>query len=158
CMYFQMHTCSRPCNNDIDRSAYLEDVDDARAFIEGRDGAIEGPLMQRITSLAENTEFEAAEALRRKVEKVRRARQEMKDTFRPVWGFDYLALLPANSVSRCKVAFIRSGAIVDFKEYEVESLTESLPADLDRIYAGPSAETNRDWQYDEFCLVCNFIL
>src|SRR5437773_1399899 len=26
CLYFQMHTCSRPCNNDIDRRGYLEDV------------------------------------------------------------------------------------------------------------------------------------
>ena len=35
CLYFQMHTCSRPCNNDIDRGGYLADVDAAIAFIQG---------------------------------------------------------------------------------------------------------------------------
>src|SRR5215468_4741716 len=51
CMYFQMHTCSRPCNNDIDRSGYLADVSDARAFIQGRDAEIESSLMTRIGDL-----------------------------------------------------------------------------------------------------------
>ena len=41
CMYFQMHTCSRPCNNDVDRRGYLEDVRQAMLFIEGRDAEIE---------------------------------------------------------------------------------------------------------------------
>src|SRR5262249_25273288 len=87
-----------------------------------------------------------------------RARQETKETFRSVWNFDYLALLPAGSVARCKIAFIRAGAIGGFEEYEVEKLAELLPLDLDRVYSGPLAEGQREWQYDEFCLVCNFIL
>jgi len=158
CLYFQMHTCSRPCNDDIDRAGYLADVDAARAFIEGRDEEIEQPLIRQITELAEATQFEAAETLRRKLDKVRRARQEMKETFRSVWKFDYLALLPAASVSRCKIAFIRAGAIAGFEEYEVEKLPELLPPDLDRIYSGAFPEIHREWQYDEFCMVCNFIL
>ena len=36
CLYFQMHTCSRPCNNDIDRRGYLSDVEEAMDFIQGR--------------------------------------------------------------------------------------------------------------------------
>ena len=82
----------------------------------------------------------------------------MKETFRSVWKFDYLALLPAASVSRCKIAFIRAGAIAGFEEYEVEKLPELLPPDLDRIYSGAFPEIHREWQYDEFCMVCNFIL
>jgi excinuclease ABC subunit C len=158
CLYFQMHTCSRPCNDDIDRAGYLADVDAARAFIEGSDEEIAQPLIRQITELAEATQFEAAEALRRKLDKVHRARQETKETFRSVWNFDYLALLPAGSVARCKIAFIRAGAIAKFEEYEVETLAERLPPDLDRVYSGPLDEGQREWQYDEFCLVCNFIL
>src|ERR1044071_6798338 len=36
CLYFQMHTCSRPCNNDIDRRGYLSDVAEAVDFIQGK--------------------------------------------------------------------------------------------------------------------------
>src|SRR5256886_14205623 len=61
CLYFQMHTCSRPCNNDIGRSGYLEDVDEAIAFIEGRDTEIESALLRKINDLAGQMKFEDAE-------------------------------------------------------------------------------------------------
>src|SRR5947209_4005878 len=69
CLYFQMHTCSRPCNNDIDRRAYLEDVQEAIAFIEGRDEDIERGLLQKMNDLASQTNFEEAEMIRRRLEK-----------------------------------------------------------------------------------------
>src|SRR5437763_2505292 len=75
CLYFQMHTCSRPCNNDIDRRAYLEDVDQAIAFIEGRDGDIERALIAKMNDSAAQMRFEDAEMVRRKRDEIDRARQ-----------------------------------------------------------------------------------
>src|SRR5215471_19164976 len=85
CLYFQMHTCSRPCNNDISRSKYAGDVNEAIAFIEGRDAEIDQALLQNINDLAIQTKFEEAEIVHRKLEKFQRARQEYKDTFFSVW-------------------------------------------------------------------------
>jgi excinuclease ABC subunit C len=159
CLYFQMHTCSRPCNNDITRTGYVKDVDEAIAFIEGRDADIDQTLLQTMNGLAAQTKFEEAEVVRKRLDKIHRARQECKDTFFSVWKFDYIAILPADSVSRCKIAFVRKGCIIGFELYEVESLEESLAADLNRffrtqaelVYSGRSP-------YDEFCLVSNFIV
>src|SRR5207244_6989663 len=81
CLYFQMHTCSRPCNNDIDRRTYLEDVDQAIAFIEGRDGDIGRRLVAKMNDLAAQMRFEEAEMARRKLDRMHRARQEYKATF-----------------------------------------------------------------------------
>src|SRR5437867_3661449 len=75
CLYFQMHTCSRPCNNDIDRPHYLEDVQDATAFIEGRDEETDGALLRKMNDLAAEMKFEEAEVIRRKLDKIHRARQ-----------------------------------------------------------------------------------
>src|SRR3970282_970791 len=61
CMYFQMRTCSRPCNNDVDRRGYLEDVDQAIAFIQGGDEEIERSLLEQMSSLAAEMKFEEAE-------------------------------------------------------------------------------------------------
>src|SRR5256885_4734319 len=66
CLYFQMHTCSRPCNNDIDRSAYLEDVEYSIRFIEGRDEEMEKALVQKMNNLSMDTKFEEAEIVRRR--------------------------------------------------------------------------------------------
>jgi excinuclease ABC subunit C len=158
CLYFQMHTCSRPCNNDIDRRGYLEDVDEAIAFIEGRDEDIEQNLVQKMNDLAAETKFEDAEIVHRRLDKIRRARQEYKDTFFSIWKFDYLAILGSDSVSRCKIAFIRRGQIVGFEQYEVASLIDALKIDLERLFATPAEKARADVVYDEFCLVSNFIV
>src|SRR5438132_10649553 len=134
CLYFQMHTCSRPCNNDIDRRAYLQDVQQAIAFIEGRDGDIEGALIEKMNDFAAQTRFEDAEMVRRKLDKIRRSRQEYKDTFFSVWNFDYIAVLVAASVLRCKIAFVHESRIVGFEQYEIESLNERIAVDLSRIF------------------------
>ena len=158
CLYFQMHTCSRPCNNDIDRSAYLEDVQEAIAFIEGKDEDIERALVQKMNDFASQTKFEEAEMIRRRLEKIRRARQECKDTFFSVWSFNYIAVLASDSVSRCKIAFVRQGRIVGFEQYETDSLNQRLASDLDRFFEKPVERDSSASRYDEFCLVSNFIV
>jgi excinuclease UvrABC nuclease subunit len=162
CLYFQMHTCSRPCNNDINRSSYLKDVDEAIAFIEGRDTELDQSLLQFINDLAAETKFEEAEVVRRRLDKIHRGRQECKDTFFSVWKFNYVAVLPSDSVSRCKIAFIKKSRIEDFQQYEVETLDQALGSDLQRVFQSATADNSAgspaSSPYDEFCLVCNFIV
>jgi len=158
CLYFQMHTCSRPCNNDIDRKSYLRDASAAIAFIQGHDRQIDEQFLAEINTLAEETNFEAAEIVKRRMEKVHKARLETKDTFYSLWSFNAVVLLPTDSVSRCKIAFVREGAIVGFEEYPAGALMEVLPSDADRIFNKPVEPGSREWQYDEFCLVLNFIV
>jgi len=158
CLYFQMHTCSRPCNNDIDRRAYLEDVDQAIAFIEGRDEDIGRVLVAKMNDLAAQMRFEEAEMVRRKLDKIRHARQEYKDTFLSVWNFNYIVVLASDSVLRCKIAFVRESRIVGFEQYEIGSLNERLAADLNHFFNMPVVRESNRSQYDEFCLVSNFIV
>ncbi len=157
CLYFQMHTCSRPCNNDIDRQRYLADVDAAIHFIQGHDEELEVSMVSQIRQLAAEEKFEEAELLRRQLGKIERARREAKDTFHSIWTFDYLALLPSDSTSRTKVAFVRAGSIVRFAEFDTAALGEVLPDETSRIFSEPLPPPNRDWQYDEFCLVANYL-
>src|SRR2546425_3477785 len=158
CLYFQMHTCSRPCNNDIDRRAYLEDVDQAIAFIEGRDADIGRGLVAKMNDLAAQMRFEEAEMVRRKLDKIHRARQEYKDTFLSVWTLNYIVVLASDSVLRCKIAFVHESRIVGFEQYEIESLNERLAADLIRFFEMPIGRDSNRSQYDEFCLVSNFVV
>lgn len=158
CMYFQMHTCSRPCNNDIDRSGYLEDVREAMLFIEGRDSEMENSLLAKMNDLATEMKFEDAELSRRRLDKIRRARQEYTDKFYLLENFNFVAVLAAASTSRRKIAFIRQGRVAGFEEYEVESLKDTLASDLHRFFDTPPEKGSTDSRYDEFCLVSNFIV
>ena len=87
-----------------------------------------------MNDLAAEMKFEEAEVVHRKLDKVRRARKEYKDTFFSIWKFDYIAVLASDSVSRCKIAFIRQGRVVGFDQYEVDALAEALPPDLERFF------------------------
>jgi len=111
-----------------------------------------------MNTLAAETKFEEAELVRRRLDKLHRARQEYKDTFFSVWKFNYIAVLGADSVSRCKIAFIRQGRIVTFEQYEVASLKDCLEGDVQRIFGAPIEKNATDAVYDEFCLVANFIV
>jgi excinuclease UvrABC nuclease subunit len=134
------------------------DVDAAIAFIQGSESHVEAMLLEDIAKLAEEEKFEEAEDVRRRLEKIQRARKEVKDTFASVWGFDYLVLLPSDSSARTKVAFVRSGGIIGFEQFETASLPDLLPAEVMRRYSAPEAASSRDWQYDEFCLVANYLV
>ena len=157
CLYFQMHTCSRPCNNDIDRGGYLADVDAAISFIQGHDEAIEAPLLERIRTLAEEENFEEAEVVKRHLEKIQRARKEVKEKLPSVWSFDYLVLLPSDSTTRTKVVFVRAGSVIGFEDYETATLADRLPADVQHQFAA-TVPSNLNWQYDEFCMVANYLV
>jgi excinuclease ABC subunit C len=159
CLYFQMHTCSRPCNNDIDRPHYLKDVQQAIAFIQGSEDALETPLVERMNLFAQEMQFEKAEELRRRIEKIQRARQEIKVTLFSLSSFNFVVILPADSVLRCKLAFVRQGSIVGFETFEVNSLPDALRVYLMQFFEDPIVGTvRREWQYDEFCLVSNFLI
>ena len=158
CLYFQMHTCSRPCNNDIDRQGYLADVDAAIAFIQGDDEKLEAPLVARMNALAAEEKFEEAELVRRQLEKIQRARKEVKDKLPSIWGFDYLVLLPSDSTTRTKVAFVRAGNVIGFEDFDSSLIPDSLPDEVARRFSGAEDPVNRNWQYDEFCLVANYLV
>jgi excinuclease ABC subunit C len=158
CLYFQMHTCSRPCNNDIDRRGYMRDVDQAILFIQGRDEEIEQAMVEEINGLASDMRFEQAEVVRRRLARIRRARHEYKDTFYSLARFDFLAVLPSDSTSRCKIAFIRGGRVVAFEEYAAGGLQETLAPDIERFFKAAPERDSAGSRYDEFCLAANFIV
>jgi excinuclease ABC subunit C len=158
CLYFQMNTCSRPCNNDIDRSGYLSDVGAAMAFVQGNDAAIEQPWIEEMTSLAAETKFEEAEAIRKRLDRVHRARHETRDVFPAIGTFNYVIALPSVTSSRMKIAIVHGGAIVAFRDFETATLRESLAEELARCFDLETPSTESNWLYDEFCLVCTFMV
>jgi excinuclease UvrABC nuclease subunit len=161
CLYFQMHTCSRPCNNDIDRPQYLEDVKRAMAFVQGQDDTIRKPWIEEMTRLAADMKFEEAEAIRRKVERLQRTRQElqsMKEAFSDLQSFNFVIVLPSDAASRVKIVIVRGGAIVGFRNHEITSLHTTLSEDLSTRFDAALPALNREWLYDEFCLVCTYMV
>ncbi len=157
CLYFQMRTCSKPCNGDIGRPAYMEDIDDAIRFVQGREQATVSGTLARIEKLAEDTRFEEAERLRRKLDRIKRARKEYRETYRDLWSFDFVAVMGSGSVKTKKIALILEGHIVAFEEHKVADIEETLPA-MTRAHLGVQPKAvSPERHYEEFCLVSSFL-
>ena len=56
-----------------------------------------------------------------------------------------------------KIAFIREGLIQSVEEYSLEEITENLCDAMCKYFENHATILDRDRQYDEFCLVSNFI-
>jgi excinuclease ABC subunit C len=158
CLYFQMNTCSRPCNGDIGRAAYLDDVKDAIAFVQGRDDDITGPILERIRMLSEATRFEDAEHARRRLERIHRARKQHPHTFFDVRRFDFVIVMESDSVKRRKIALVRAGRIVSLEEHTTDELANGFEDWLQDRLKKEVPERGANRQYDEFCLVANYIV
>jgi excinuclease UvrABC nuclease subunit len=159
CLYFQMETCSRPCNGDIDRPTYAQDVASAVDLIQGNDEASLAPLLARIQTLAGETRFEEAEQLRILFDRARKGRQEAQYQIFEVGRFDFAVLMNARSRRSRKVAWIRSGQILRIEEHPVDGIENSLASSITREDIARPLERNlTDFVYDEFCLSVSFLL
>ena len=156
CLYFQMRTCSRPCNGDIDRETYGEDIASAIAWILEDDGGAIAPLLARIGSLAGEMRFEEAEQIRLQVERVRTARAHIDGPIFEVGRFDHLAVLRSGSARTRKIAVIRSGRIARLEEHAVGDIADTLESSLAQRDAALRPGVD-DFVYDEFCLAAGFL-
>ena len=158
CLYFQMQTCSKPCNSEIGRPAYLRDIDDAIRFVEGREHETVSRTLDEINQLSEQMLFEEAGRLRKKLDRISRARKEHRQNYFDIWRFDYMAVMASSTVKKRKVALIRQGRFVAFEEHDVDGIEDSLGALIRAHPAGATLADGTEHRYDEFCLVSKFLI
>src|SRR5690606_19001384 len=64
CLYYHMHQCTAPCIGAADRETYMQAIEGARMFLEGRGDEIIAALEDEMEQAAEAWNFERAPALR----------------------------------------------------------------------------------------------
>ena len=82
----------------------------------------------------------------------------MKDAFSDLQSFHFVIVLPSETSSRVKIVIVRSGAIVAFRNVESDTIQQTLSDELTKCFDGAAPALNRDWLYDEYCLVCTFMM
>jgi excinuclease ABC subunit C len=67
CLLYQIKRCSAPCVGRIDREAYAELIDQARAFLAGKSGNVQERLANEMETAAEALDFEEAALIRDRI-------------------------------------------------------------------------------------------
>ena len=130
CLQYYIHRCLGPCVEGLTTpEAYKEAVRDAQLFLEGRHTELERSLTARMMAAAEAEQFEAAARLRDQLatvhqlqEKQRIATAEQSDDA-DVFGYHF-----EDGCLAVNLFHMRSGKIVDRREFFWEDLTELLEA------------------------------
>jgi excinuclease ABC subunit C len=139
CLQYYIHRCLGPCVEDfVTREAYAQAVRDAQLFLEGRHAELERTLTTRMLAAAAAEQYEAAARLRDQLstvhqlqEKQRIATAEQSDDA-DVFGYHF-----EDGYLAVNLFHMRSGKIVDRREFFWEDLAELLDATL--VDATPGA-------------------
>jgi len=148
CLQYYIKRCLGPCLEGLTTpEIYKETIRDVQLFLEGRPNELEQSLTKRMEAAAEAEQFEAAARLRDQIvtvhqmqDKQRMATTDNEDA--DVFGYHY-----ENEMLAVNLFHMRSGKIVDRRDFFWEDLPESLldavteaVAEVDELEAIPRIE------------------
>ncbi len=109
CLLHQIRRCSAPCVGRIDKAEYGALVAQARAFLSGRQGAVQKELATEMETAAEALEFERAAAIRDRIRALTHV--QGTDVINPasLADADVIAAWQAAGQTCVQVFFIRGG-------------------------------------------------
>jgi excinuclease ABC subunit C len=109
CMLFQIKRCSAPCVGKVTDAEYRVLVDQAKAFLSGKQSVVQKELAVAMESAAENLEYERAAAIRDRIRGL--AHIQGNDVINPasLTDADVIALHQEAGQSCVQVFFIRGG-------------------------------------------------
>jgi len=150
CLQYYIKRCLGPCLEGLTTpEIYKDTIRDVQLFLEGRTNELEQSLTKRMESAAETEQFELAARLRDQIvtvhqmqDKQRMATTDNEDA--DVFGYHY-----ENEMLAVNLFHMRSGKIVDRRDFFWEDLPESLldaateaVAEIDELEAIPRMEPN----------------
>ena len=109
CLLYQIRRCSAPCVGRIDRADYAALVAQARAFLSGKQGAVQQELATDMEAAAEALEFERAAAVRDRIRALTHV--QGTDVINPasLTDADVIAVWQIAGQSCVQVFFVRGG-------------------------------------------------
>ena len=150
CLQYYIKRCLGPCLEGLTTpEIYKDTIRDVQLFLEGRTNELEQSLTKRMEAAAETEQFELAARLRDQIvtvhqmqDKQRMATTDNEDA--DVFGYHY-----ENEMLAVNLFHMRSGKIVDRRDFFWEDLPESLldaateaVAEIDELEAIPRMEPN----------------
>jgi excinuclease ABC subunit C len=134
CLQYYIKRCLGPCLEGLTTpETYKETIRDVQLFLEGRPNELEQSLTERMKAAAEAEQFELAARLRDQIvtvhqmqDKQRMATTDNEDA--DVFGYHY-----ENEMLAVNLFHMRSGKIVDRRDFFWEDLPESLLDTLTEI-------------------------
>lgn len=136
CLQYQIKRCSAPCVGRIDPDSYALLVEQTRAFLAGRSGAIQAELQAEMAAAAERLEFEQAAAIRDRLKALAHITSRQGINVASVDDADVVALAQDGGQACVQVFFYRSGRNYGNRAYYPSHTQDAEPAELLEAFLG----------------------
>jgi excinuclease ABC subunit C len=131
CLYYHMKQCTAPCIAAVDRETYMQSIDGARMFLQGRGDEIVATLEDEMDHAAEAWNFERAAELRDRLAAVRHVLERQKIVSNPATNADIIAVAQgAGGDAGVQVGFLRSGKIIGSEFFQMQAAIDDHPSEI----------------------------
>ncbi len=92
CLYYHIGRCLGPCINDVAREEYNKMLTEIAMFLDGKTDTVKEHIIASIDKCIENLEFEKAQELKVRLEKIAKVTEKQKvsnlnETNTDIWGY-----------------------------------------------------------------------
>ncbi len=108
CLQYQIKRCAAPCVAKVNRDGYLDLVNDAKRFLEGKSTSVQADLARDMSAASEAMEFERAAALRDRIKALTQVQTSQGINPKSVAEADVVALHLDHGQACVQVFFIRA--------------------------------------------------
>ena len=136
CLQYQIKRCTAPCVGRIDPQAYATLVEQTRAFLSGRSGAIQAELQGQMIAASENLAFEQAAAIRDRLKALAHITSRQGINLSSLGDADIVALAQDGGQACVQVFFYRGGRNYGNRAYYPSHAQDAGPEELVEAFLG----------------------
>ena len=130
CLYHQIGQCHAPCQGNISKEKYQENVEPVLRFLGGDDKELLGLLEEKMMAASGELAFERAAEYRDLMESVRRISEKQKINAGGSEDRDLIALASENNEAVVAVFFIRDGKLVGRDHFHMTGTQDSSVSEI----------------------------
>ncbi len=130
CLNYHINQCKGVCSGEVDRRVYMESIEGAREFLNGKNGKILNRLKERMLEASDALNFEEAAQYRDYIEAAKALSATQRVVMHQAADIDIVIPARGQEEVHMVIFFVREGKLVGRETYEMESTWEENKPEL----------------------------
>jgi excinuclease ABC subunit C len=131
CLYYHLHQCGAPCISLVDRETYMQAIEGAAKFLNGRADEILQTLEEEMAQAADAWNFERAAELRDRIAAINHVLERQKIVSPNRDNADVVAIAKGEGGDAgVQVGFLRGGRLFGSEFFPMQARVEDSPSEI----------------------------
>lgn len=130
CLNYHINQCRGICSGDVSREEYLEAIDGAREFLNGKNKKIIARLEEKMLEASEALEFENAAVCRDYIEAAKALTATQRVVMHQSKDIDIVIPAKGSEETHMVIFFVREGKLTGREVYELDAMPEADKSEL----------------------------